>query len=152
MKKYLCVWHEGFPNTYNETIQIVTETFFNADNGYSVDDRNEIYSLQIDKSCIHGDGGHVILRLPNNFCGDFTGILPFMKADTNLTAFGYDVSDIMKQAKEDGFDAFTEDMAIGVLNYMLQNGDAGVGVNWEMVSHFIVEYLAVENENNSTHE
>lgn len=64
MKKYLCVWSGGFPNTYEDEVSVQEETFFCEAIGYQPEGIKEILGLRKGQTYADNYGGHWIARLP----------------------------------------------------------------------------------------
>lgn len=71
VKMFICVWGDGFPNTYSDTISSEELDFFCEDKGYPQETIEKLKSLKIGESIgpdDHGiDGGHIITRIMDNF-------------------------------------------------------------------------------------
>ena len=65
--KYLCVWGEGFPSTYDDAVHLEDDAFFTEDLGYDKEDLEEINNLNIGEVWTSYQGGHWILRVPDDF-------------------------------------------------------------------------------------
>lgn len=54
-------------------------------------------------------------------------------------AVSWSAGDILSYAEEDGI-SLTKDEALDILNGLLENHDAGIGINWDVISMAIQEH------------
>lgn len=71
---------------------------------------------------------------------DIYPIQEILKEAEDETAFGFDVGDVLGQAKADKVKITKKD-AKEIIKLICHKGDASIGVNWETITYFTGLYL-----------